>query len=69
MKRPLSIGDAIALAALCIFAAAWVAGWFFLPNWQDTSSKSRDEAAWLIFAIMFGPPIFAGYLAYRIVDR
>lgn len=71
--RKLSTGDAVAIVALLLFTVGWVALWMLAGELDsaadDKGEKLSGSAAFMLLAILAGPPLWAGYLVHRIVDR
>lgn len=70
MKR-LSVGDAIAVAALLFFILAWLAGWSFLLWWyEEEGNDVADLGFWdstILLALAWCPCIWASGLVKTIV--
>lgn len=66
-------GPEVALiAVLLLCAIGWVAGWVMVLHLSDDPKDAKamsDGAAWLLLAIWFGPPLWAGWLVTQIVRR
>lgn len=67
-SQSLSVGDAIAIVAFLLFICAWVAGWVFIPHWSRVSNASNGVALFFL-ALMFGPPLWAGVMLTRLIQR
>lgn len=66
MKQRLSVGDAIGIVALLIFAVGWVAFW--TTGLDDSNSEVDDDTvAVILLVLIFGPPTYALWLVKQIV--
>lgn len=61
-----SMGDAVIVVVLLVFAVAWVTLWFVTLR---ASGSDGDDGSLLLFALIFGPPLWAGYCADGIIRR
>lgn len=69
--RPLSVGDALAVAALLLFIIAWLAGWsFLLWWWEEEGNDAADLGFWesmSLLALAYLPSMWAARLAKSII--
>lgn len=77
----LSTGDGIAIFAILIFTITWMAGALYVLSTGDQQSGKvlsdqtevakdmDDDTAFALLLMIFGPPIFCLFLAYRIVVK
>lgn len=67
-ERSLTVGDAIAVAALLLFILGWLAIWGFGADWDEIKEFDGTEAV-VALGIVFLPPLWAGALVSKVVDR
>lgn len=61
-----SIGDAIIVVALLLFAAGWLGMWII--GWDEgDADRIKGDAALMAFALVFGPPLWAMLCVWRVV--
>lgn len=68
-RRPLSVGDAITIIALLLFAVGWVALWALAATGGDDVKNLSDGEALVLLFFVFGPPFWAGVMVEKVIDR